>query len=129
MIVLDTHAWLWWTSDPQRLSAPAQEAIDRADTLGVPAICCFEVATLDARKRIELQRPAREWVRHALAHPRVEEMPITAEIAVQAGGLDRSRFPGDSSDRLIYSTASLAGATLVSADRAMSAFDPARIVW
>ncbi len=129
MIVLDTHAWLWWTVDPDRLSSPAQEAIDRAGSLGVPAICGFEVATLHARKRIELLRSPRDWVRLALAHPRVDELPITSEIAVHAGGLDRSRFPGDPGDRLIYSTALGAGAVLVSADRAMRAFDPARVIW
>jgi len=129
VIVLDTHAWLWWAADPNRLSSAAQEAIDRADSLGVPAICCFEVATLHARARIELVGSPSEWVRHALAHPRVEELPITAEIAVQAGGLGRVRFPGDPSDRLIYSTAATAGARLISADRAMRAFDPPRVVW
>ena len=129
MIVLDTHAWLWWAVDPNRLSTPAQETIDRADSVGVPAICCFEVATLHARKRIELLRNPSEWVRHALAHPRVDELPITSEIAVQAGSLDRDRFPGDPSDRLIYSTAATAGARLVSADLAMRAFDPMRVVW
>ena len=93
MIVLDTHAWLWWTVDPDRLSTTAQEAIDRADSLGVPAICCFEVTALHARKRIELLGDPSEWVRHALAHPRVEKLPITAEVAVQAGSLARDRFP------------------------------------
>lgn len=129
MIVLDTHAWLWWVSNPDRLSTAAQEAIDRADSLGVPGICCFEVSTLHARGRIELARGAGDWVRRALAHPRVSELPVTAEIAVEAGSLDRDRFPGDPSDRLIYSTAATAGARLVSADRAMRAFDPARVVW
>ena len=129
MIVLDTHAWLWWAADPDRLSATAQETIDRADSLGVPAICCFEVTTLHARERIELMRDPSEWVRHALAHPRVEKLPITAEIAVQAGRLDRDRFPGDPSDRLIYSTAATVGARLVSADRAIRDFDPMRVVW
>lgn len=129
MIVLDTHAWLWWAVDPNRLSATARETIDRADSLGVPAICCFEVAALHVRKRIELLRNPSEWVRHALAHPRVEELPITAEIAVQAGSLNRDRFPGDPSDRLIYSTAATLGTKLVSADRAIRAFDSARVVW
>ncbi len=129
MIVLDTHAWLWWIVDPSRLSSTAQEAIDRADGLGVPAMCCFEVATLHARGRIELHLPATEWARRALAHPRVEELAISSEIAMEAGGLDRDRFPGDPGDRLIYSTAVAAGARLVSADKAMLRFDPARVVW
>ncbi len=129
MIVLDTHAWLWWAADPNRLSSTAHEAIERAGSLGVPAICCFEVATLHARRRIELLRSPTEWVRQALAHPRVDELPMTSEIAVHAGSLDRDRFPGDPGDRLIYSTATSLAATLISADRSMRAFDPARVVW
>lgn len=29
MIVLDTHAWLWWLGAPDRLSTPARELIER----------------------------------------------------------------------------------------------------
>ncbi len=129
MIVLDTHAWLWWVVDPNRLSATAQETIDRADFVGVPAICCFEVATLHARGRIQLLREPGEWVRLALAHPRVNELPVSSKIALHAGDLDLDRFPGDPGDRLIYSTAATAGARLVSADRAMRSFDPMRVIW
>lgn len=129
MIVLDTHVWLWWMVAPERLSAGAREAIDRAESIGIPAVCALEVAMLEARRRIELLRPVREWVRLALAHPRVVEMPISAEIAVVAGGLDRAAFPGDPGDRLIYASARTAGATLVSADEAIRAFDPAGVVW
>ena len=30
VIVLDTHAWVWWASDPDRLSVPARRAIEEA---------------------------------------------------------------------------------------------------
>ncbi|MQA73888.1 MAG: PIN domain-containing protein [Solirubrobacterales bacterium] len=129
VIVLDTHAWLWWVVAPSRMSDSAQDAIDRAESVGIPAICALEVATLHSRKRIELLRPLAEWVRLALAHPRIIELPITAEIAVAAGTLDRDRFPGDPADRLIYATACATAARLVSADRSIGEFDPARVVW
>ena len=45
MIVLDTHAWLWWVSEPGKLSRLARQRIAAARMIGIPAICCFEVAT------------------------------------------------------------------------------------
>ena len=129
MIVLDTHAWLWWVVEPGRLSTRAQEALDAADRVGIPAIACLEVATLADRGRIRLRRPIREWVAQALAHPRVEQLPMSAEIALEAGLLDRKAFPGDPADRVIYATARGVGGPLISADKAMKAFDPARVIW
>ena len=44
MIVLDTHAWVWWLTQPEKLGKKAARAIDKADRVGVPAICAWEVA-------------------------------------------------------------------------------------
>ena len=37
MIVLDTHIWVWWVQDDQRLTAVQRQAIQEqeADVLGV----------------------------------------------------------------------------------------------
>ena len=56
MIVLDTHAWIWWVAVPDKLSARAHHAIDAAEALGVCAISCWEVAMLVARRRLEFDR-------------------------------------------------------------------------
>jgi len=32
MIVLDTHAWIWWVSSPEFLSETAKQIIDEAAT-------------------------------------------------------------------------------------------------
>lgn len=42
MIVLDTHAWIWWVSDPNQLSKKARSAIDHASELGICPISCWE---------------------------------------------------------------------------------------
>jgi PIN domain nuclease of toxin-antitoxin system len=128
VIVLDTHVWLWWQSDPGRLSAAAREAIDGADEIMVSAISAWEVAMLAARGRIALDRPAARWVRAALdADPRVDEAPLTAAIAVRAAALDG--LPGDPADRFIYATARDRGASLVTRDEALRRHDPARTIW
>lgn len=128
MIILDTHAWLWFVDDPARLSAPAREAIEASDVAGVSAISALEVATLVRRGRIRLDRELAAWVRAALAHERIEEIPLSAACAARAGALDAS-FPGDPADRVIYASALELGTRLVTADRAIRAFDVSRTVW
>lgn len=58
MIVLDTHAWLWWISKPSELSRTARQRINAETQLGVCAISCLEIATLVAKGRISLDRDA-----------------------------------------------------------------------
>jgi PIN domain nuclease of toxin-antitoxin system len=127
VIVLDTHAWIWWASDPGRLGRRGRAAIEAADRIGVPAVCCFEVAAAVARGRITLDRAPLEWFEQALALPRVELAPLTPAIAVKATQL--AAFHGDPADRLIVATALLDAATLVTKDRNIRAYSAVTSVW
>jgi PIN domain nuclease of toxin-antitoxin system len=49
MILLDTHAWIWWVTESMHLSKQAAQAIAQADRLGVHIISCWEVAMLVLR--------------------------------------------------------------------------------
>jgi PIN domain nuclease of toxin-antitoxin system len=129
MIVLDTHAWLWWVAEPGRLSHAARQAIDRADAIGVSTLSAWEVTMLVQRGRISLDRDVATWVRQALAPAPVVKLAPTAEIAVEAGLLDAAEFPGDPADRIIYATAKAAGASLVTRDEALRRFDARATVW
>lgn len=129
MIVLDTHAWVWWALEPRRLSRRARSAIDAAEAIGVCTISCWELALLVERGKVELFRDLRLWVRQALAQERVEPLPLTAEIAVDAALLERERFPGDPADRIIYATARAARAALVTRDERLRRFDRALAIW
>lgn len=129
MIVLDTHAWLWWVDNPERLSDAARRAIRSADQVGVSTFSCWELAALVERGRLELDRELRVWVRQALAHEQAEEVTITAEIAIRAAQLDRDRFPGDPADRIIYATAEILGSPLITRDKRIAEFDSARAIW
>jgi len=128
VIVVDTHAFLWWRDEDPRLSATALRAIEGSRRIGVPTACCLEIATLDRRGRITLAGGATKWIRAALADPRVEEIPLTSEIALAAGELPET-FPGDPVDRIIYATSRATGSSLVTRDRRMTNHDPRRVVW
>lgn len=129
VIVLDTHAWLWWLSAPDRLSDAATKAIAEASRIGVSTLSAWEVAMLVARGWITLDRDVSSWVGQGLADARVEPLPPSAEVAVEAGLLDLRSFPGDPVDRLIYATTRSLAATLITRDRAIRAFDSHSTLW
>lgn len=115
MIVLDTHAWLWWVSDPSRLSRAANRRIRTATQIGISAISCLEVATAVTKRRITLDREVLDWLEQALSLPKVELLPLTPLIAVKATQLGDD-FPGDPADRVIAATSIVESAPLVTKD-------------
>lgn len=127
--MLDTHAWLWWVSDPELLSRRARKEIDGARRIGVSAISCWEVAMHALRGRIALDRDLDLWIRQALALERVDCIPVDGRIAVAAARLTESGFPADPADRILYATAKGQGASLVTKDAAIRGFDPSLTVW
>lgn len=128
MIVLDTHVWLWWASEPDKLSPRAREAVEAADEVGVSAVSCWEVGML-ARGRIHLDRPPERWIAAALALEGVVPIALEPGHALAAAQLDLDSFPGDPADRMIFATAHALGSRLVTKDRALRAFDHDRTVW
>ena len=126
MIVLDTHAWVWSVDAPHRLPTAARRAIERADRIGVSTMSVFEFVQLVQRRRITLEVPLRAWVRDALARDRVEPLPLTADIALDAAQL---HFEANPADRIIYAMARAAHAQLVTRDECLRAFDPELTVW
>lgn len=127
MIVLDTHVWVWWNSDPAKLSTAARTAIEAADQLCVSPISCWEVSMLVAKGRLGLDRDVQTWVREALAEEIVHLVPISAEIAVAAGALDN--FHGDPADRLIVATTLALSAVLVTKDGKIQDYERVKSVW
>jgi PIN domain nuclease of toxin-antitoxin system len=126
VIVLDTHAWIWTVTDPDKLSPAARRRVAEESTLGVSAISAWEVAMLVAKKRLGLDRGVMEWVRAALAQPGVTLLPLAPEIAVAAAGMT---LHGDPSDRMIVATALQHGADLVTADSHIRRSRVVRTVW
>jgi PIN domain nuclease of toxin-antitoxin system len=128
VIVLDTHAWLWWQTADEKLSNRARTEISDADRIGVCTISCYEVARATARGRIHLDRDVSTWITQALAVARVEPLELTHRVAAAAGELG-SEFPGDPVDRIIYATTVAQGTRLVTRDRELRRLDPVRAVW
>lgn len=118
MIVLDTHALVWWFTGAPGLSARAKRVIRSAARQGqlvASAISVFEIATAVRRGRITFGVSLDQWLNDLRALPELRLEPVTADIAHLAGTLERS-LPGDPADRIIVATAMTLQAKLVTAD-------------
>jgi len=117
-LLLDTHAWVWWVTRPERLSRRQRTAIGRArrsarEPILVSIISCWEVAVLAQRGRLRFAIPADAWLEQAMSLPGLEVVPLslaTISIAVRLDGLR------DPADQLVVAAALERGASLVTSD-------------
>jgi PIN domain nuclease of toxin-antitoxin system len=131
MIVLDTHALLWWLSDSSKLSLKARRSIQvatRRNAVTASAASVLEIATLVRRKRLILSMPLAEWLASAAELPELSISPITMQIAARAGSFG-SEVHGDPVDRLIIATTQITQSQLVTADTVIRSLGIVPTVW
>jgi PIN domain nuclease of toxin-antitoxin system len=131
MIVLDTHAWIWFASKPEVLSRKAKKAIDAAvkeKSVLVSSISAWEVALLVKKKRLELSMDVADWLAKSENLPFIQFMPVSNSIAVKSVNLPQPLHP-DPADRIIIATALSAGAPIVTKDKKISDYAHVRTIW
>ena len=131
MILLDTHAWIWWVTDPERLSPGATAAIEREIERGqilVSAISCWELTLLVRKGRLALNLDAADWIAASEALPYLRFAPVDHRIAMQANLL-RGALHDDPADRFLIATAIILGATLVTRDERIRAYPHVTSLW
>ncbi len=126
MVVLDTHAVVWWAGDPGRLSAKAAAAIDKADRVGLPAIVFWETALLVRKGRLDLGMSVQEWAEKIQLIPRVAALPLTPEVAVLADSL---HMHADPADRFVVATAMHHHVALITKDRLLRRLKIVKTIW
>jgi PIN domain nuclease of toxin-antitoxin system len=117
MILLDTHAWVWWVHGDERLTTNQLNAIqeNEMDTIGVSAISFWEVAKLVERGRLELPVPLETWFEQALSYPGIRILELTPEIAIASTRLP-GEFHRDPADQIIVATARVHDCPLITSD-------------
>lgn len=132
MIVLDTHALLWWANgEPAQLSAAAQSAIDAEMDGGqilVSSMSAWELAMLVERGRVALSMDVASWLDTLSRIDAVQMVPVDSEIAVKSVQLPGD-FHTDPADRIIVATARKFAAPLVSADEKIRSYPHVRAIW
>jgi len=131
VIVLDTHAWIWWVSNPVCLSETAKGIIDEAVTeknIFISSISAWEVATLVSRGRLKLTISAADWVSASEALPFFAFVPVSNSIALKSVQLPGA-LHNDPADRIIIATAVSLGAVLVTKDEKIRNYPHVKTAW
>ena len=104
LVLLDTHAFLWWLSDSEKLSAAAHTAIaDEANDVAVSAASAWEIATKFRIGKLPGCEAVATDVAGQIRGQGFEELPINVADAERAG-----RLPGphrDPFDRMLAAQA------------------------
>lgn len=129
MIVLDTHALLWWALDPAQLSARASETCTRMEKEGgfASAISVWELGVKVKNGKLDLGMPIPEFVRRLQVSNVVELVAADASIWLRTVMLDWEHR--DPADRVIVATALEKGLPLLSKDEALHAYGGVQCVW
>lgn len=128
MILLDTHAFVWLASTPDRLSEAARAAILRnASSLYLSCVSAWEIALLCRKKRLLLPLPAEQFVEEAIAHLHLIELPLTRKAVLHSVALPP--LHNDPFDRVLIAECRLNRFALISADRVIPSYPDLEVIW
>lgn len=127
ILLLDTHAFLWFWWDDPRLSGTAKQAIcDPTNRKLVSTASCWEVAIKVSLKRLDLGAPYRGFIHQHMVRNNFELLQITEEhLALVA---DLPLHHKDPFDRLLVSQAVAENISFVSGDSLLDA-DAIKRLW
>ena len=118
MILLDTHIWIWYEDDNNRLTDRHRDVIAAHldDGLALSIISCWEVAKLVEYDRLDLAVPVHEWIEQALAFPGIRLIELTPQITVASTQLP-GQFHRDPADQIIVATARIYDVEILTTDQ------------
>lgn len=131
MVVLDTHAWVWFVSNPELLSKKAKRTIERAvvdKNVFISSISAWEVALLTSKKRLLLSMEVADWIKKSEMLPFVNFIPVDNSIAVKSVNLPQP-FHSDPADRIIVATAISLGVSLITKDERILEYAHVKTIW
>lgn len=131
MILLDTHALLWWTDKSKKLSLLARSTIENerlTNELAISAISIWEVCMLVQSEELTLRIDIDTWLHDMMAVPFLQVIPIDATIAKTAVFLSNWSHK-DPADRIIVATALRLGVPLVTKDEKIRRSKLVRTIW
>jgi len=131
MIVLDTHVWVLFVSNPELLSKRAKRSLDAAmeeKGILISSISAWEVALLVAKKRLRLTLGVTDWIAKSEALPFITFIPVDNSIAIKSVNLPQ-HLHSDPADRIIIATAISMGAHLLTKDEKILKYPHVQTIW
>ncbi len=126
-LLLDTHTFIWWDSEPAKLS-PRVRALcqDRQSILLLSAVSVWEIQIKLQLGKLRLALPLKEIIEGQQRINNVEILPITLAHVLALENLPAHHK--DPFDRLLVAQALVEEAVLVSADPNIARY-AVQVVW
>lgn len=128
MVVLDTHALLWWSLDPDKLSPKARDVCDEMENSGgyISSISIWELGIKIKRGKLDLGATLADYVGRLKMLDWLKIVPVNEMIWMENLALTWEHT--DPVDRTIVATAKLRDLPLVTNDEAIANFYP-QTIW
>ncbi len=124
--LIDTHVWLWWLFEPERLTSRVLEIMaDSQSQLTLSVASIWEMAIKEASGKLRLPSKAQEFVPRTLARYRFSTLEIQTLHALEAAALPVHH--ADPFDRVLVAQAQLEKIPFLSADKKLDAYGIDRI--
>lgn len=125
--LIDTHCWLWWLSEPERLNTRARRWIaDRRNGVFFSAASAWEIAIKATLGKLRLPEPAASFVPDRVSSQGMVPLSINQRhaLALEAMPLHHR----DPFDRMLIAQAQIEGLPILTADRHFLPYD-VRVLW
>ena len=129
--LLDTHTWIWWNMDPDKLSQRVKEIIGKPNTykeMLLSAISPWEFSKLLEKQRIGISCHPEEWINTALDMPKLRLVALSPVLSYRSTVLPQP-FHNDTADQIIVATAREENATILTKDENILAYNKVRSLW
>lgn len=126
-LLLDTHAFIWWANEPEKLSARVLASLNPASNeLILSVVSVWEMQIKLQLGKLKLAVPLRELVESQEQKNAVRILYVELEHILALDALPS--YHKDPFDRLLAAQANVEGASLVSGDAVFSNY-PVRLLW
>ncbi len=124
-ILLDTHVFVWWMEDAERLSTQAARTIGNPENnVLISAVVGWELAIKVMTGKMK-PRSILDGLDRVLEQESFSEVPITLDVTVRAGSLPLHHR--DPFDRLLVAQAQSLNVPVLSADAILDRYDIRRL--
>jgi len=132
MITFDTHTFIWWVSNPEKLSDKAIKTIDkelkREGEILVSSISVWEIYMLVKKGRLKLIMDVDVWLEKIEKLGPLQFVPVDNKIAAKSVMLPEPLHK-DPADRIIIATSLIYGASLITSDKKILDYSHTKSIW
>jgi PIN domain nuclease of toxin-antitoxin system len=126
-LLLDTHAFLWWDSEPAKLPRRVKELCqDPQNEVMLSVVSVWEMQVKSRLGKLELRSSLARIVGDQQERNGIIVLPVTLTHTLALESLPMHHK--DPFDRLLIAQAQVEGATLLSRDGVFSAY-PVQVIW